>query len=188
MSFREEMRKVKKSKGTGTGAKEVYVSQWKFFHECEFLEEVIISNRPSFSNSEDFSENQLSEHSNENSNSIDEETGSEVDSLSSEQGHPKRKKKMSWMETAASALTELAKDTDNKVKEDEWDVFGRDVANSIRSLENKDLQRRVKFSIQTALFQGSEELNQHFQPQAVSTPNNYRSYTDASSNKTYTYL
>ena len=34
------------------------------------------------------------------------------------------------METAATALTELAKDADNK--EDEWDALGRDVANSLR--------------------------------------------------------
>ena len=27
--------------GTGTGAKKVYVSQWKFFDECKFLKEVI---------------------------------------------------------------------------------------------------------------------------------------------------
>jgi hypothetical protein len=183
------MREVKKSLGTGTGAKDVYVSQWKFFHECQFLEEVIISNRPSFSNSEE-GEHQSREHLNEHSHSFEEETGSEVESVLSERGHPKKKKKVSWMETAATALTEMAKDADNKVKEDEWDIFGRDVANSIRSLENRDLQRRVKFSIQTALFQASEDFSQNLQPQAVSTPSNcYGSYTDPSqSNNTYTYL
>ena len=67
--------------GTGTGANEVYiyVSQWKFFDECKFPEEVTIST--SFCNFEE------GEH------------------LSGE----------------------VAKGADHK--EDEWDVFGRDVAN-----------------------------------------------------------
>ncbi|XP_068678679.1 uncharacterized protein [Montipora foliosa] len=172
-SFREEMRKIKKSMGTGTGAKDVYVSQWKFFDECKFLEEVIISNRPSFCNSEE------GEHLSGEQTSFEDETGSEVDSIVSEPEHPKKKKRTSWMETAATALTELATDADNK--EDEWDVFGRDVANSLRSLQNKDLQRRVKFSIQSTLFQASESVDfrQPVQPQADYIHNNnyFGSYT-----------
>ena len=94
------------------------------------------------------------------------------------------------METAATPLTELAKDADNK--EDEWDVFGRDVANSLRSLQNKNLQRRVKFSIQSTLFQASESVDfrQPVQPQADYIHNNYLgSYTDSqqSACNTYTY-
>ena len=39
--YREELRKVKKSQGTGTGSYEVYCSKWKIFDECSFLDEVI---------------------------------------------------------------------------------------------------------------------------------------------------
>lgn len=71
----------------GTGAKEVYVSQWSLFDECKFLEEVIISNRPSFCSSEEGEQT-----------SFEDETGSEVDRVISEPQHPKRKKKniMDW--------------------------------------------------------------------------------------------
>ena len=94
------------------------------------------------------------------------------------------------METAAIALTALTKDADNK--ENEWDVFGRDLANSLRSLQNKDLQRRVKFSIQSTLFQASESVDfrQPVQPQAGYIHNNYfGSYKDSqqSACNTYTY-
>ena len=170
--------------GTGTGAKEVYVSQWRFFDECKFLEEVISSNRPSFCNSEE------GEHLSGEQTSFEDETGSEVDSVVSELQHPKRKKKTSWMETAATALTELAKYADNK--EDEWDVFGRDVANSLRRLQNKDLQGIVKFSIQSTIFHASQsvDVRQPLQPQGDYIHNNYLgSYTDSqqSACNTYTY-
>ena len=35
-------------------------------------------------------------------------------------------------------------------------VFGKDVANPLRSLSNKDLQRRLKFAIQSVIFQATE--------------------------------
>lgn len=54
----------------------------------------------------------------------------------------RRKQHHGWGQQPLSTLTELAKDADNK--EDKRDVFGRDVANSLRSLQNKDLQCRVK--------------------------------------------
>lgn len=57
------------------------------------------------------------------------------------------------LESAASALNEIAKSSST---EDHWDVFGKDVANSLRSLPNKDLQRQVKFAIQSAIFQTTE--------------------------------
>ena len=41
---REEVRKIKKSEGTGSGVKDVYVSKWKFFEECSFFDEVICAN------------------------------------------------------------------------------------------------------------------------------------------------
>ncbi|KAK2548505.1 hypothetical protein P5673_031287 [Acropora cervicornis] len=88
MSFCEEMRNIKKSMELhGTGAKEVYVSQWKFFDECKFPEEVIISNRRSFCNS------QVGEHLPGQQISFEGDTGSEVNRVISERQHPKRKKK-----------------------------------------------------------------------------------------------
>ena len=91
------------------------------FDECKFPEEVTVSNKPSFCNFEE------GEHLSGEQTSFEDQTGSEIDSVAREPQHPKKTKKASWMETAASALTELAKGADHK--EDEWDVFGRDVAN-----------------------------------------------------------
>ena len=70
---------------------------------------------------------------------------------------PKRKKNKTipWTEKAASALSVMAKESTEHSEEDEWEVFGKDVANSLRSLENVEVQRRVKFAIQTAIFQGT---------------------------------
>ena len=48
--YREELRKIKKREGTGTGSNDVYVSNWKLFAECNFLEALISSNRPTCSN------------------------------------------------------------------------------------------------------------------------------------------
>ena len=42
--------KKKKSESTGSGSNDIYVSNWKFFEECSFLEEVISSNRPTCTN------------------------------------------------------------------------------------------------------------------------------------------
>ena len=38
-----------------------------------------------------------------------------------------------------------------------WDVFGRDIANSTRSFGSVHWQRREKFPIQSAIFQGTEQ-------------------------------
>ena len=146
------MRKIKKSEGTGSGADDVYVPKRKFFQECAFLQDVICSNRPTFSNLE--------------SGTVDDDESSETTEsersiLSEEPLYPKRAKKteLPWMETAATALNKLAKGTlsSPKQEEDEWDVFGGDVANSIRSLGNVHWQRRVKFAVQSAIFQGTEQ-------------------------------
>lgn len=64
------------------------------------------------------------------------------------------------METAASALSELAKGAASSGMEDEWEIFGKDVANSIRALDNKDLQRWVKFAVQSAIFQATDHVTQ----------------------------
>ena len=84
------------------------------------------------------------------------ETSSTSSEVSSEAAstHPRRKRKNSeanrWMETAANALTQLTNHEDDE--QDEWDIFGKDVANSLRALKNPDWQRRAKFAIQTAIF------------------------------------
>ena len=72
---------------------------------------------------------------------------------------PKRKRGSSqWMETAASALSDHAKGAKSSPKKNnEWEVFGRDVANSIRAINSVGLQRRVKFAIQSAIFQTTEQ-------------------------------
>ena len=68
---------------------------------------------------------------------------------------PSKKKKLTatWMETAANALSNLA---NSSTKEDEWDIFGKDVANSIRSLRSVNLQRKAKFAVQQVLFKVSD--------------------------------
>jgi hypothetical protein len=78
--------------------------------------------------------------------------------------HPKRRKKSSednhWMETAANALTYLSNQADDEL--DEWDIFGKDVANSLRALNNPDWQRRAKFAIQTAIIPVTEKARHPF--------------------------
>lgn len=73
--------------------------------------------------------------------------------------HPKKRKRSSeeneWMKTAASALTKLSQDNDDQ--QDEWDVFGVDVANSLRAINSPEWQRRAKFAVQSAIFQAAEK-------------------------------
>ena len=70
------------------------------------------------------------------------------------------------METAATALNELAKGAKVPEKvDDEWDIFGRDVANSIRGINNNDLRRRLKYNIQSAIFQTTEQEHNPQAPQ-----------------------
>ena len=78
------------------------------------------------------------------------------------------------MDTAASALSEIAKGAASTSKEDdEWDTFGRDVANSIRAIKSEDLQRRAKFAVQTAIFQTTEHAMQQQACQPATTSNLY---------------
>ena len=164
-TFREEIRKIKKSQGTGSGAADVYVPKWRYFEECSFLENVICSNRPCLSNMSASSSNDNDDDS-MNLETAEDEFSLPSPDNDSPSAHPKKRKKVPWMETAATALSELAKEakeskettSSNLAKEeDEWDVFGRDVANSIRALGNSDWQRRVKFAVQTAIFQTTEQ-------------------------------
>ena len=62
------------------------------------------------------------------------------------------------MEKAAAALSDIARNvnecpTTAVRDDDEWNVFGRDIANTLRGIESKSCQRRVKFAIETAIFQ-----------------------------------
>lgn len=64
------------------------------------------------------------------------------------------------LKSATSTLNQLAKNAVS-APEDEWDIFGKDVA--IRHLGNKDLQRRVKFVVQSAIFQATEPPRNPYQ-------------------------
>ena len=60
------------------------------------------------------------------------------------------------MESATDALQDLAKGALRPGKIDEWDDFGKDIANTIRGLDTKSLQRKAKFAVQQVLFQVPE--------------------------------
>ena len=177
--YREELRKVKKSQGTGTGSYEVYRSKWKFFDECSFLDEVISSNRPTCSNITDESNQSVPAECDlaVSEEEIDSKSESSI-SLISDGGDyfPKRKRSSDspFLESAATALNKIAKGASSD--EDEWDTFGKDVANSLRGLTDKDLQRRVKFAVQSAIFQTSEPRRPTYPPYNY-TDESYHGFT-----------
>lgn len=151
---------MKKSEGTGSGASDIYVPKWKHFEECSFLEDVIVSNHTTLSNVP--SCESPSTPSSSSTGDLD-ETEHEMSPHAATISQQPRKKKRNaqWMDTAASALSELAKGAASSSKEDdEWDIFGRDVANSIRAIKSEDLQRRARFAVQTAIFQTTEHAMQ----------------------------
>ena len=152
-SFRKEVRKVKKSQGTGKGVSEIYVPTWKFYEQCKFLEDVIVSRRPTVSNV--FSPCDSSNTNFDDADIANENEPAQVHVPNSADVQPPKKKKLTatWMETAANALSNLA---NSSTIEDEWDIFGKDVANSIRSLRSVHLQRKAKFAIQQVLFKVSD--------------------------------
>ena len=178
--YREELRKVKKSQGTGTGSYEVYRSKWKFFDECSFLDEVISSNRPTCSNITDESNQSVPAECDlaVSEEEIDSKSESSI-SLISDGGDnfPKRKRSSDspFLESAAAALNKIAKGASSD-NEDEWDTFGKDVANSLRGLTDKDLQRRVKFAVQSAIFQTSEPRTPTYPPYNY-TDESYHGFT-----------
>ena len=51
------------------------------------------------------------------------------------------------METATNARNDLAKGATTE-QVDEWEIFGKDVASSIRSLDNVHIQGKAKFADQ----------------------------------------
>ncbi|XP_068690993.1 uncharacterized protein [Montipora foliosa] len=117
--YREEVRKIKKSQGTGPGGEE----------------------------------EQLANYDN-----ADTESESNVSVKSASTTYTTERKRSDdnpLLESATSALNQLAKNAAS-APEDEWDIFGKDVASSIRHLGDKDLQRRVKFAVQSAIFQATE--------------------------------
>ena len=162
---REEVRKIKKSEHTGCCSSEIYTPKWKFYSECSFLEEVVAVNRPTYSN-----------FAPSNPNNTDEDMP-EVDMLENPDkdlemiiSHPKRRKSSSdntWMETAAKALSHLATES---TQEDEWDVFGKDIANSIRGLGRPEWQRRAKFAIHSIIFKISGQAHQSYTSQVQHVP------------------
>ena len=75
------------------------------------------------------------------------------------------------METAAPALSDLAKEAKESTgynNEDEWDILGKDVANTLRPIVDEDCQRRVKFAIQTDVFKSMEQQRVVAQSQVTS--------------------
>ena len=82
------------------------------------------------------------------------------------------------MESAATALNRIAKGVSSD-DEDEWTTFGKDVANSLRGLPDKDMQRRVKFAVQSAIFQTSEPRRPAY-PSFNYTDESYHGFTPLS--------
>ena len=134
-TFRDEIRKVKESRGTGSGADEVYVPKWKFFNQCLFMEGVLVTELMTVSNVT----RSASPANSEASQVTTEDADNEVDTppaLRSPEGQVKnckRKRGPQWMENAATALANLAS-TAQEVEE-EWDIFGKDVAMTIRNMD-----------------------------------------------------
>lgn len=165
-TYREEVRKIKKSEGTGSGLNDVYIPKWRHFDECSFLENVIASNQVTLSN---VVSSQVSQTFQDPSNHgfdelLDEETVANMDNNENQQQPKRKKSNTQWMETAALGLNELAKGAKAPpVQNDQWDVFGQDVANSLREIKDPELQRRVKFAIQAAIFQTTEQAKQQQQ-------------------------
>ena len=86
----------------------------------------------------------------------------------------KKKRNEQWMDTAASALSELAKGAaSSSIEDDEWDVFGKNVANSLRAIKSEDLQRRANCAVQTAIFQTTEHAMQQQASQPAAASNLY---------------
>ena len=157
-TYCEEVRKI--SENTGCGSSEISTQKWKFYSECSFLEEVVAVNRPTYSNFAPSNPNNTDKDMLENPDK-------DLEMISS---HPKRRKSSSdntWMETAPKALSHLATES---TQEDEWDVFGKDIANSIRGLGRPEWQRRAKFAIHSLIFKISEQAHQSYTSQVQHVP------------------
>ena len=141
---------------------------WKFFDECSFLDEAISSYRPTCSNVTDKSSQSVPAECDlaVSEEEIDSKSESSI-SLISDGGDnfPKRKRSsdIPFLESADTALNKIAKGASSD-NDDEWDTFGKDFANSLRRLTDKELQRRVKFADQSAIFQTSEPRRPTYPP------------------------
>ena len=82
---------------------------------------------------------------------------------------PKKFKKSKEDETMDEALQVLRK-SNNQKQEDSFDIFGKHSANEIRSLDNANAQRWVKFKMQEIIFQVQLKPN-------VQTNSNLASFT-----------
>ena len=56
------------------------------------------------------------------------------------------------MESAAASASLENLASSAQAIEDEWELFGREVASTVRNLEPKSLQRRATFAVQQTLF------------------------------------
>ena len=48
--LRKEVRKIKKSEGTGKGSGDIYIPKWSHFKDCSVVEDVIASDQPTLLN------------------------------------------------------------------------------------------------------------------------------------------
>ena len=80
----------------------------------------------------------------------------ETEGVPSSSGKRKKSGDNSFLETAANALRDLAQASSTEEVEDEWDIFGKGVANSLRNLGDRNLHGKVKFAVQSAIFQATE--------------------------------
>ena len=152
-TFREELRKVKKSETTGSGAGDIYVPKWIYFEQCKFLERVVLNEYQGVTNVPNAVEPEDHVSPDEDDNDAD---GPPAEDKTPKRPKNKRQKTATWMESASEALKELAHNTQMAEESNEWTDFGKDVANTIRNLETKSLRRRAKFAVQQALFNISE--------------------------------
>lgn len=161
-SFREELRKVKKSQGTGSGVADIYIPKWKYFDSCKFLECVVaVESTDTVTNVSNSKEEEDNEEQFQ-----DQDSSSGRETPKSQKPQKRRRESTpvsnSWMDTASDALKTLAKSSSETT--DEWDDFGKDVANTLRGISNKSTQRRAKFAIQKALFDATENSDTFMAP------------------------
>ncbi|KAK2552036.1 hypothetical protein P5673_027058 [Acropora cervicornis] len=117
--------KSKKSQGTGSGVKDVYISKWTFFEECSFLDEVIRAKHNTMTNVEEF----LDYHVVDNNP----DTATETECV---------RVFRVLQENEANELRDLAQVSSTEEAEDEWNILKKDVANSMRNLGDRNLKEK----------------------------------------------
>ena len=105
-TFREEVRKVKKSQGTGSGAMDIYVPKWKFYDSCKFLEIVLVLEQTQTVTNLEQSQDDDTHHE------VDESDTSQTDGREtpkiSKMNLKRKKETPGWLDSASEALKSLA--------------------------------------------------------------------------------